>query len=117
MVDASGVSITSGASFIFYASVLILLFVLIRQRYFSPISTVPGPFLGTVGTFFRVWEIFQGRINHTLNRLHREHGPFVRISFNEVSVCHPDAIRILAAPVWKSHSTNPWLCRTALTTI
>ena len=107
MYDASGVSTMSGASFIFYSSVLILLFVLIRQRYFSPISSVPGPFLGTVGTFFQVWEVFQGRINHTLNRLHREHGPFVRISFNEVSVCHPDAIRILAASVWKGPFYKP----------
>ena len=101
-------SSTSGSSLLFLASVLILLFVLIRQRYFSPISSVPGPFLGTVGTFFQVWEIFQGRINHTLNRLHREHGPFVRISYNEVSVCHPDAIQILAAPIWKAPFYQPF---------
>ena len=107
MVDVSEVSITSVSSLIPYASVLVLLFVLIRQRYFSPISNVPGPFLGTVGTFFQVWEIFKGRINHTLNRLHREHGPLVRISYNEVSVCHPDAIQILAAPVWKAPFYKP----------
>ena len=108
MFDASGVNITSGASFLFCASVVVLLIVFIRQRYFSPISSVPGPFLGTVGTFFQVWEVFQGRINHTLDRLHREHGPLVRISFNEVSVCHPDAIKILAAPVWKGPFYKPF---------
>ena len=29
-------------------------------------------------------------------------GPFVRISCNEVSVNHPDALQILSAPLWKS---------------
>ena len=29
-------------------------------------------------------------------------GPCIRISYNEVSVNHPDAIQILAAPLWKS---------------
>ncbi|KAF6223033.1 hypothetical protein HO133_001085 [Letharia lupina] len=29
-------------------------------------------------------------------------GPFVRISYNEVSVDHPEAFQILAAPLWKS---------------
>ena len=107
MADVSNISSTSGLCLVVYPSLLILLFVLIRQRYFSPISSIPGPFLGTVGTFFQVWEILQGRINHTLNRLHREHGPFVRISYNEVSVCHPDAIKILAAPVWKAPFYKP----------
>ncbi|KAL8793216.1 MAG: hypothetical protein Q9195_004152 [Heterodermia aff. obscurata] len=115
MVDVSAVSTTVGSSliFIFYASVLALLSVFIRQRYFSPISSVPGPSLGTVGTFFQVWEICRGRINHTLSQLHREHGSFVRISYNEVSVCHPDAIQILAAPIWKAPFYKPFAIPTS----
>ncbi|KAG6988547.1 cytochrome P450 [Physcia stellaris] len=62
--------------------------------------------MGTVGTFFQVWHVFKGRMSYTLAELHRKHGAFVRISYNEVSVCHPDALQILAAPIWKGHFYN-----------
>lgn len=85
-----------------YGLALLVLFVLIRQRYFSIISDIPGPLLGTFGTCFQIWEIYKGRINERIAQLHRQHGPFVRISYNEVSVDHPEAIQILAASIWKA---------------
>lgn len=54
--------------------VLLLLSVFIRQRYFSAISDIPGPVLGTFGTCFQLWEICKGRINETFLQLHQEHG-------------------------------------------
>lgn len=86
---------------------IIILSVCIRQRYFSPISSIPGPQTGTVGTFFQVWHVFKGQLDDTLSKLHRKHGAFVRISYNEVSVCHPDALQILAAPIWKGSFYSP----------
>lgn len=49
-------------------------FVFVRQRYFSVIGDIPGPFLGTFGTCFQLWEISRGRINQKLAQLHIEHG-------------------------------------------
>ena len=53
---------------------LLILSVFIRQRYFSAISDIPGPVLGTFGTCFQLWEICKGRINEKLLQLHQEHG-------------------------------------------
>ena len=49
-------------------------FVFVRQRYFSVIGNIPGPFLGTFGTCFQLWEISRGHINQKLAQLHTEHG-------------------------------------------
>ena len=57
-----------------YGLALPVLFIFIRQRYFSAISDIPGPFLGTFGTCFQLWEIYRGRINEKLAQLHRQHG-------------------------------------------
>lgn len=107
MFEVTAVSLSSWLSPFTYLWLSVILYVSIRQYYFSPISNIPGPRLGGVGTFFQVWHVFKGRINHTLFRLHQKHGPFVRISYNEVSVCHPDALQILAAPIWKAPFYNP----------
>ena len=54
--------------------VLLILSVCIRQRFFSAISNIPGPILGTFGTVFQLWEILRGRINEKILHLHQEHG-------------------------------------------
>ena len=91
-----------------FVSFLTLAFgIIIKHRYFSNISQIPGPFLGTIGTCFQVREIFRGRINYTLLRLHRKYGPFVRISYNEVSISHPAALQILSAPLRKGDFYKP----------
>ncbi|KAK4180238.1 putative cytochrome P450 E-class, group I [Triangularia setosa] len=78
----------------------ILIFtLLIRRRYFSPISDIPGPL---AASFTRVWHILRilkGDQNLELIRLHDKHGHFVRIAPTEVSLSHPDAIKkVLASP-------------------
>ncbi|RYN20880.1 hypothetical protein AA0112_g10469 [Alternaria arborescens] len=48
--------------------------------------------------------ILKGDQNLELIRLHQQHGHFVRISYDEVSVSHPDAIaKILLAPLHKAN--------------
>ena len=93
---------TISASLCLYALTLIIITICIRQRYFSPLNSIPGPQLGTIGTFFQVWQVFKGRINQTLIKLHKKHGACVRISYNEVSISHPDATQVLAAPLHKA---------------
>ena len=52
--------------------ILILSCVLNRQRYFSPISYIPGPILGTFGTCFLLWEIYTAHMNETLAKLYKK---------------------------------------------
>ena len=92
---------------ILYALPTLALCIVLKDRYFSSISHIPGPFLGAVGTCFQIWEIFKGRINYTLLRLHQDHGPFLRISYKEVSVSHPDALKILSTPLRKADFYRP----------
>ncbi|KAF4974568.1 hypothetical protein FZEAL_8540 [Fusarium zealandicum] len=81
-----------------------LLTLLVWRRYLSPISDIPGPF---VASFTRIWHtnrILKGDQNLELIRLHEKHGHFVRMSYDEVSVSHPDAIKkVLLAP---NHKAN-----------
>ena len=119
MVSVPVLGDMSFAQLVAYGLALPVVVILIRQRYFSVLSDIPGPLLGNFGTCFQLWEIYRGRINEKLAQLHRQYGittplprssftqlmmpsgPCVRISYNEVSVNHPDAIQILAAPLWK----------------
>ena len=62
---------------------LLILSVFIRQRYFSAISDIPGPSLGTLGTCFQLWEISRGRINEKIAQLHQKtwYKPFRQATF------------------------------------
>jgi hypothetical protein len=99
-----------------------LLSLLIWRRYFSVISDIPGPFAASFTRLWHMHRILKGDQNLELIRLHEQHGRFirhirmciivlpltcllghfVRISYDEVSVSHPDAIaKILLAPLHK----------------
>ncbi|KXJ96464.1 cytochrome P450 [Microdochium bolleyi] len=67
----------------------------LRRRYLSPISHVPGPFWASITRLWHVTKIIGGKQNYTLLDLHEKHGYFVRVAHNEVSVCHPDAVKTL----------------------
>ncbi|KAL4816232.1 cytochrome P450 [Aspergillus spinulosporus] len=85
--------------------ILYLLSVLLLRRYHSPLSNIPGPFLASCTRLWHIIRIFVGDINIRSIREHERHGPFVRIAHDEVSVCHPDAIRtLLLNPIPKA----PW---------
>lgn len=62
----------------------------LRRRYLSDLSDIPGPFWASITRLWHVWVILQGKQNLRLRALHEEHGPFVRIAPNEVSVSHAD---------------------------
>ncbi|KAH7040011.1 cytochrome P450 [Microdochium trichocladiopsis] len=69
--------------------------VALRRRYLTPISHVPGPFWASITRLWHVSKIIGGKQNYTLLELHEKHGHFVRVAHNEVSVCHPDAVKAL----------------------
>lgn len=70
----------------------------LRRRYYSHLSDIPGPFWASITRLWHVWVILQGKQNLRLRALHDEHGPFVRIARNEVSVSHPDGSTQILRP-------------------
>jgi hypothetical protein len=55
-------------------SLLAIVCTLVYQRFFSPISDIPGPFAAIFGTSFQLWHIFKGRSEQAIYDLHRKHG-------------------------------------------
>ncbi|KAG8160704.1 hypothetical protein KVR01_008968 [Diaporthe batatas] len=68
---------------------------LLYRRYLAPLRHVPGPFWASLGRLWHTRMIMGGDQGEDLLRLHKEYGPFVRIANNEVSVCHPEAVKEL----------------------
>ncbi|KAJ3546856.1 hypothetical protein NM208_g1799 [Fusarium decemcellulare] len=99
------------------AGVVGLLSLLVWRRYLSGISDIPGPF---AASFTRLWHmnrILKGDQNLELIRLHEKHGHFVRVSYDEVSVTHPDAIKkILLAPLHKIHALPDYRFQSPMST-
>ncbi|KAI0177755.1 benzoate 4-monooxygenase cytochrome P450 [Pestalotiopsis sp. NC0098] len=67
----------------------------IYRIFFSPIRHVPGPFPAKFTRLWHIYTILAGKQNLKLVELHKKHGHFVRISHDEVSVSHPNAIKAL----------------------
>ncbi|KAH8649840.1 cytochrome P450 [Xylariales sp. PMI_506] len=87
-----------------YWAVLLLLFgIIIKRRYSTSIRDIPGPFLASFSTLWQVHQLWKGHMEAEMIRLHRQYGHYVRISEKEVSVSHPDAVKLLLhAPIPKT---------------
>lgn len=81
--------------------------IIIRRRYFSPLSHIPGPFLASFSRLWHVRYIIRGDQQVVLAKAHEKYGPFVRIAHDEVSVCHEDAVKSLfITPLHKVSSSG-----------
>lgn len=79
-----------------------LLTLLFYRRFLSPLRRFPGPFAASLTRLWHVRNIARGDQNLELIRQHEKHGHFVRVSYDEISCTHPDAVKkILLAPVNK----------------
>ncbi|KAH8900596.1 cytochrome P450 [Thozetella sp. PMI_491] len=72
-------------------AIVAVLTVVIKRRYFSPLSDIPGPFFASFTQLWQVVTTVQGDSLNVFYDLHQKYGPFVRVAPNEVSVSHPDA--------------------------
>lgn len=103
---------------LFSFGVAALVYIVLKRRYFTNISNIPGPFPASFSLAWQLWHICKGDVDRACQKLHEKHGTyivgysqvmiltrlgsFVRISHDEVSVCHPDAVRqILLNPLHK----------------
>lgn len=65
----------------------ILCFVIAVYRlYFAPLSRIPGPWITAITSWWVMFHEFKGDRTVTLDALHRQYGPIVRISPSEVSI-------------------------------
>jgi hypothetical protein len=73
-------------SVILYVLGLLIIGTVISRRYLYTISRIPGPWLASITRLWHAYHIFQGDHNTLIIKLHQDHGQFVRIAPNEVSV-------------------------------
>lgn len=101
---------------------VVLLTIVVRRRYFSTLSDVPGPFLASISRLWHIIRIIKGRVSQDTLELHEKYGPFVRIAPDEVSVSHPDApkqllLNTLHKGYWYQVAAVPdWRFQTPLST-
>lgn len=94
----------------------------IKRSFFSPLSDIPGPFVASFTRLWHLYRIIKGRVSEDTLELHDRHGPFVRISPDEVSVSHPDApkqllLTTLHKGYWYNVAAVPdWRFQTPLST-
>ncbi|KAK4171053.1 putative cytochrome P450 [Triangularia setosa] len=94
-----------------FQALLILLTVIIQHRFLHPLHTIPGPPLASVSHLWHIYHAIKGDQNLQLVSIHKKQGQFIRLTHNEVSVSHPDAVKkILGAPLKK----GPWYRMTAI---
>lgn len=82
---------TLGPRHVIALALILLVGSIIRRRYFSPLSHIPGPFLASITRLHHAFHIFRGKQSAWILKLHDKHGPFVRIAPNDVSVSHHEA--------------------------
>lgn len=51
---------------------------LVYRRYFSPLSSYPGPFLASLTRLWKVWVVSKGQTQHEFIQLHRKYGKLER---------------------------------------
>ncbi|KAL8774730.1 MAG: hypothetical protein Q9209_000669 [Squamulea sp. 1 TL-2023] len=68
---------------------------IIQQTVFSPLKSIPGPFLAKFSGLWQLYIYYQGKQAHVLRRLHNRYGPVVRIGPKHVSLNQPSLIKTL----------------------
>ncbi|KAK5627845.1 hypothetical protein RRF57_003560 [Xylaria bambusicola] len=65
----------------------------VYNRFFHPLSKYPGPFLHHISYLPRAHKLMQGRLAFYVADLHKDYGPVVRLSPNELAFSSPQAWR------------------------
>jgi hypothetical protein len=68
---------------------------LLRNKFGSGLSHIPGPALAGYSHFWRVNDVRKGQAHKTMIDLHRKYGKLVRIAPNVVDVSDPATISVI----------------------
>lgn len=80
----------------FPAILLALITIHFTRNYLTPgASSIPGPFLAKITNIWRFIDVAGGRPEVTLSKLHQQHGDYVRLGPNVVSVQNLDALKTI----------------------
>lgn len=86
------------ASMLGWGATALLFFVICRALYYiflHPLRKVPGPRLAKITELWRTNRYFRGYWHRDILELHRQYGPVVRISPNEVSIVSPELAKTI----------------------
>lgn len=86
------------ASVVGWVAASALVFVILRALYslfLHPLRKIPGPSLAKITELWRTNRYFKGYWHRDILDLHRQYGPVVRISPNEVSIVSPELARTI----------------------
>lgn len=66
------------------------------RKYLNPgLTSIPGPLLARITNLWRFIDVANGRSEVTLHNLHQNHGDYVRLGPNVVSVRNLDALKTI----------------------
>lgn len=68
---------------------------LLWSYYNSPLKPIPGPFVAKFTNLWRFFDVWGGRPELTLRKLHQRYGSAVRIGPNIVSLSDPRLIKTI----------------------
>jgi cytochrome P450 len=97
-------------------SVIVLLAIIpvtwiVYQRFFHPLSSIPGPFTASLSRLWMTKHSWDGDMNTTMIALHKRYGPLVRTGPTELSVADLAAIKTIygaGTPFRKSNWYSVW---------
>lgn len=71
---------------------------LIYRAFFHPLSKFPGPFGARLSSLYFSFQLKDGDAFKKVEKLHQQHGQFVRYGSSDLSITHPKAIPIIYGP-------------------
>ena len=79
---------------------------LVYRAFLNPLNRFPGPYGVRLAALARTYVNRDLKGHFNLLRLHRQHGHFVRIGPNDLSVTDPDAVQVISAPGSKCYKAE-----------
>ncbi|KAF4547722.1 Cytochrome P450-like protein 71 [Elsinoe fawcettii] len=76
-------------SHLFTCAIIILLAVVLRIKYKPGLRHVPGPFIASVSSWWKLRAVWNRNMHLENMRVHEDYGPIVRIGPNHVSLADP----------------------------
>ncbi|KAK6506174.1 hypothetical protein TWF506_011095 [Arthrobotrys conoides] len=70
----------------------------IYQLFFSPLSKIPGPWYAAISPIFFIVISLRGNSVYYWQRLHKQYGPYMRVSPNTVMVADIDSAKKIHSP-------------------
>ncbi|KAI0469329.1 cytochrome P450 [Xylaria cf. heliscus] len=68
---------------------------LIRTRYYNGLNKIPGPFVASLTSVWKLYVVWSERMTSVSTELHERYGPLVRIGPNHISAASAESIQVV----------------------